>query len=82
MKPVMKKTITIILSLLAVFLAAAPSESETPGHACFSSCSSCVVRCRREPDRHACERTCREIKRSCCQTAGKGPGPLVACGCT
>lgn len=78
----MKKILTFALSASLVVLVAAPSESQTPAHACFSGCSSCVVRCRREPDRHACERTCREVKRSCCQTAGKGPGPLVACGCT
>ena len=78
----MKKTIVFILTAVAVGLVAAPSESGTPSAACYSDCSSCVVRCRREPDRPACERTCREVKRSCCQTAGKGPGPFVACGCT
>jgi len=70
------------LTFTAIVMASATSESETPSHACFSDCSSCVVRCRQAPDRPSCERTCREIKRSCCRTCGKGPGPLVTCGCT
>lgn len=78
----MRKFVVLALAAVACALVSVPSESQTPSHACFSDCSSCVVRCRKADDRASCERTCREIKRSCCRSAGKGPGPLVTCGCT
>lgn len=71
-----------LLASMAVVLSSSASVSETPTHACFSECVSCSQRCSGAKDRDSCVRTCREVKRSCCKSCGKGPGPLSGCGCT
>lgn len=49
---------------------------------CHQECFSCETRCRHSADYKSCVQTCLEIKRSCCQSCGAGPGPTSTCSCS
>jgi len=68
--------------LLLLTLTSPVSAAKTDRTTCFRSCVSCKVRCRRAKDKFECERTCYELKRSCCGSCGQGPGPRTSCSCT
>ena len=68
-----------IIALAIVSASEAPSRDRAE---CGHECITCSQRCSLAPDKDACKRTCLELKRACCASAGKGPGPRLTCSCT
>lgn len=73
----------IILPLLAFLALGAQATDNGQRRAeCHHECFSCETRCRHAPEFKSCKETCLEMKRSCCQAAGTGPGPSTTCDCS
>lgn len=75
------KKLLFLLPLIAIFSLHDPAPAFCKGEkqACYHTCTSCRTRCKGDK---ACEKTCYEIKRSCCGSNGYGPGPHGDCTCT
>ncbi len=68
--------------LLLLVLIALPVQAGSDLRAvCRDECTSCSTRCGSAKDKDACRRTCRELKRMCCISAGKKPGAASGCAC-
>lgn len=76
----MKKLHTAVL--LAVLAFAPPAGADTDARVvCRDECTSCTMRCGSAKDKESCRRTCHELKRMCCISAGRKPGAYGGCAC-
>ena len=68
---------------MTLFLMVYPAGPSTRDKTrCHSFCTNCRVRCKRSKDPKICKEGCLEMKRSCCQSCGAGPGPRNTCDCS